>query len=438
MAAMACACVDEGQVAEEAADLVEQAATLLRPHFRRSEAHQHARDYLRGLLADVERKNGWQLAEQAGYDHPRGIQRVLARYAWNADAVRDDLRRYVIAELGDPTGVLVVDETGFPKQGKQSAGVARQYSGTLGKIANCQVGVLLGYASAKGHVALDRELFIPEGWFGDRERCRQAGIPDTVEHRTKPQMALTMLERALDGGVPAGWVTGDAVYGSASTLRRALEERAERYVLAVRSNEAVTTWPPYGAPGQTRVAAVAATMPPPAWSRLSCGEGAQGPRVYDWAWAPLRPAERRGWVHWVLVRRHPERPEEVAYYLVYAPEGTALEAVVRVAGARWSIDDLFKLAKGQVGLDQYEVRSWRGWYRHITLALLALAVLTVAARKKGGLRAQTIFRSRSPKSAGCWSGSSGPRSESPARSRRGPAGVATIKKSPRTAINAAA
>jgi len=305
MVATDCACLDESHVAEQAADVVEEAAALLRPHFHRPEAHQHASAYLRGLLADVERKNGWQLAEQAGYDHPRGMQRVLDRYAWDADAVRDDLRRYVITELGEPEGILVVDETGFPKQGTHSAGVARQYSGTLGKIANCQVGVFLGYASATGHVALDRELFIPEGWFSDRERCRQCGIPDDAEHQTKPQLALTMLERALDGGVPAAWVTGDEVYGSDSKLRRALEERGERYVLAVRSNQPLSTWPPYAAPGQSRVAAVAATVPPDAWQRLSCGEGAQGPRVYDWAWAPLRPALREGWVHWLLLRRHP-------------------------------------------------------------------------------------------------------------------------------------
>jgi SRSO17 transposase len=425
-------------VAQAATALIEEAAALLRRHFARLEAHQHASDYLRGLLAEVERKNGWQLAEQAGYRHPRGIQRVLDRYAWDADAVRDDLRRYVVAELGDPDGILVVDETGFPKQGRHSAGVARQYSGTLGKIANCQVGVFLGYASPMGHVALDRELFIPQDWFSDRDRCRKAGIPEDQEHQTKPQLALSMLERALDGGVPAAWVTGDAVYGSDGKLRRALEERGQGYVLAVRSNQSVTTWPPYGSPGQTTTMAAAATVPADAWQRLSCGEGAQGPRVYDWAWVPLRPALREGWMHWVLLRRHPERPEELAYYLAYAPEGTPLTELVRVAGARWSIDDLFKLAKGQVGLDHYEVRSWQGWYRHITLALLALAALTVGARKKGGLRVRSISQSRSLKSVGCSSGSSGRQSEHQMRSRPGPVGVATIRKSPRTAINVAA
>jgi SRSO17 transposase len=438
MIAADCTCPAEGQVAEEAAAVVDDGAALLQPHFRRPEAHTHAADYLRGLLAEVERKNGWQLAERVGYAHPRGIQRVLDRYVWDADAVRDDLRRYVIAELGNPAGILVVDETGFPKQGKHSVGVARQYSGTLGKIANCQVGVFLGYTSPQGHVALDRELFIPKDWFADRDRCREAGIPDELEHQTKPMLALTMLERALDGGVPTAWVTGDEVYGSDGKLRRALEARAQAYVLAVRSNAYLTTWPPYGTPGQTTVAALLATRPPTGWERLSCGAGAQGPRVYDWAWIAVRPALRTGWVHRVLFRRHPDRPAEVAYYLVYAPADTSLAEAVRVAGARWSIDDLFKLAKGQVGLDHYEVRSWQGWYRHVTLALLALAVLTVGARKRGDLPAPSMSPSRSRKSDGCSRGSSGPPSTPQTRSRPGPVGVATTRRWPRNAIAVAA
>jgi SRSO17 transposase len=264
------------RIVAEAAAAVEAAASLLAPYVRRPEARRHAADYLRGLLADVERKNGWQLAERVGYAHPRGIQRVLARYAWDAEAVRDALRRWVVAELGDARAVLVVDETGFPKQGRHSAGVARQYSGTLGKIANCQVGVFLGYASPRGHVGLDRALFVPQEWFADRARCRRAGIPDDGSHRTKPRLALELLERALDAGVPAAWVTGDEVYGSDGKLRRALEARGQAYVLAVRSNESTTTWPPYGPPAQVRTAAVAGAVPAAAWQRLSCGEGRRG------------------------------------------------------------------------------------------------------------------------------------------------------------------
>jgi SRSO17 transposase len=229
----ACACVPELQVASDGAAAVEAAAGLLGPRVRRPEARRHAADYLRGLVAEVERKNGWQLAEHVGYAHPRGIQRVLDRYAWDAEAVRDDLRRWVVDELGDPRGVLVVDETGFPKQGRHSAGVARQYCGTLGKVANCQVGVFLGYATPRGHVGLDRALFIPREWFADRDRCRRAGIPDEAEQRTKPGLALAMIERALDAGVPAAWVTGDEVYGSDGKLRRALEARGQVVVLSL-------------------------------------------------------------------------------------------------------------------------------------------------------------------------------------------------------------
>ena len=423
---------------------VEALAARLQRQFHRPEAAAHAADYLRGLLAEVERKNGWQLAEAAGYAHPRGIQRVLDRYAWDADAVRDDLRTYVREHLGDPAGVLVVDETGFPKQGRHSAGVARQYSGTLGKISNCQIGVFLGYASPKGHVGLDRALYLPKAWTDDRARCRQAGIPDDVPFQTKPQLALAMVERSLDAGVPTAWVVADEVYGGDSMFRGALEARGQAYVLAVRSNQPVSTWPPYGPPAQHTAAGLLAAVPGEGWHRLSCGEGAQGPRLYDWAYVPVRPALRNGWVHALLVRRHPERTDEVAFYLVYAPDGTTLEEIVRAAGARWTIEDTFKLAKGQVGLDHYEVRSWRGWYRHITLALLALAALTVGARQRGqsqAVAASSTSLLPSPRSGGCSSGSSGPPpGPRPAsqRSWRGRAGVAVTKSSRRTATAVAA
>jgi SRSO17 transposase len=433
-------------MASECAREVEGAAARLRRHFRRAQAAEHAVDYLRGLVAEVERKNGWQLAEEAGYDHPRAIQRVLDRYAWDADAVRDDLRTYVVAELGDPAGVLVVDETGFPKQGTHSAGVARQYCGTLGKRANCQIGVFLGYASPKGHVGLDRALYLPQEWTDDRARCRQAGIPDEVPFCTKPQLALALLERALDAGVPAAWVAADEVYGNDTKFRRTLEAREQAYVVAVRSDYPVSTWPPFGPPDRWTMAAVVAAALAAGvvqWQRRSAGDGAQGPRWYDWAYLPVRPAVQDGWVHSVLVRRHLERTAEVAYYLVYAPTGTALEEVVTVAGARWTIEDLFKHAKGLVGLDQYEVRSWQGWSRHITLALLAFAALTIATRKGGPSArsgARAISRSRCRRSAASSSDSSGPPSIRGRRSPtswRGPAGDDTIRRSRRTATNAA-
>jgi SRSO17 transposase len=447
--AQGCRCASEEDVAAGCAGEVEGAAVRLRRHFRRPEARAHAADYLRGLLADVERKNGWQLAEQAGYAHPRGIQRVLDRYAWDAEAVRDDLRAYVVAELGDPEAVLVVDETGFPKQGTHSAGVARQYCGTLGKRANCQVGVFLGYAGPRGHAGLDRALYLPQEWTDDRPRCRAAGIPDAVPFRTKPQLGLELVERALDAGVPAAWVVADEVYGNDGKFRRALEARDQAYVVAVRRDYPVSTWPPYGPPEPWTVAAVLAAALAAgvtAWARRSCGEGAQGPRVYDWAYFPVRPSVRdeEGWAHAVLVRRHPRRPGEVAYYLVYAPAGTPLAEVLHAAGARWTIEETFQRAKGLVGLDHYEVRSWRGWHRHVTLALVALAALTVGAGRRGGRRrpgAPSTSPSPSRRSAASSSASSGPPPVHPqptGTSPTGRAGGAGTKRSPKRATSAAA
>lgn len=355
----------------------------LRDHFGRAASHRHAVAYVEGLLGEVERKNGWQLAEYGGYEHPRTIQRVLDRSAWDADAVRDDLREQVVEALGDPDGVLVVDETGFLKKGTKSCGVARQYSGTAGRIENCQIGVFLGYASPKGRAGIDRALYLPRQWADDQERREEAGVPETVAFHTKPWLALDMIERALDAGVPARWVVGDSVYGSDGKLRRALEARNQAYALAVKSTEQPTIWPPYGPPDQVVVADVAVGLAPEDWQRLSCGAGAQGDRLYDWAYVPLRPALADGWVHALVVRRSISDPDELAYYLVYAPTDTPLTAIVRAIGARWTIEEVFELAKQRVGLDEYEVRSWTGWHRHTTLALLALAALVLGAAKGG-------------------------------------------------------
>jgi SRSO17 transposase len=296
-------------------------------------------------------------------------------------------------------------------------------------------------------VGLDRALYLPQEWTDARARCCQAGIPEEVPFRTKPQLGLGLVERALEAGVPAAWVAADEVYGNDTKFRRALEVRNLAYVVTVRSDYPVSTWPPFGPPDRWTIAAVVAAALSAGvvqWQRRSAGDGAQGPRRYDWAYLPVRPALQDGWVHSVLVRRHPERTEELAYYLAYAPAGTTREEVVKVAGARWTVDDMFKQAKGLVGLDQYEVRSWQGWYRHITLALLAFAALTIAT-KKGGPSARSAARatSRSPsrRSAGSSSGSSGPRPvphRPTPRSWRGPAGDATIRKSRRNATNAAA
>lgn len=392
----------EVTMVEAAQATVDQVSVRLRRHFRRPEAHRHACAYLRGLLGGAERKNGWQLAEETGYPQPRSVQRVLDRSVWDADAARDDLRAFVIEQFGDPAGVLVVDETGVLKQGRHSVGVNRQYSGTAGRIENCQIGVFLAYATATGRVGLDRALYLPQEWATDPERRTAAGVPETVSFQTKPRLALALLIRALDGGVSAAWVTADEVYGNDFAFRHGLEQRGQAYVVAVRCNQTVSRWPPHGPISQSRVETLLADADAEAWQRLSCGTGAQGERLYDWLSIPLRPALAEGWTHGVLVRRHPTKLDELAYYLVYARQETPLTAIVHAAGTRWAIEDTFKLAKGQVGLDHYETRSWRGWHRHTLLALWALAILAAeAARAKGGRSTPTgrSFRSASPSCA---------------------------------------
>ena len=341
-------------------------------HFRRPEVRARARRYLAGLLERVERKNGWQLAEQLGERHPRGVQRLLDAARWDAEAVRDDLRAYVVEHLGDEQAVLVVDETGFLKKGTKSVGVQRQYSGTAGRTENCQVGVFLAYASPKGRAFLDRALYLPKVWAEDPARRAEAGVPETVRFATKGLLARAMLRRAFAAGVPAAWVVGDTVYGTDPGLRPWLEAERRAYVLAVPKTHRV--W--LGQRQQTAEAAIAG-LPASAWERRSAGEGSQGPRWYEWAWIPLAGTSPTGWGRWLLARRSLSDPAELAYYRVFAPIGTPLEAAVRAAGSRWAIEEGFERAKGEVGLDQYEVRRWDAWYRHITFALLAHAYLEV-------------------------------------------------------------
>ena len=346
--------------------------------FRRPEVRARARRYLAGLLERVERKNGWQLAEQLGERHPRGVQRLLAAARWDAEAVRDDLRAYVVEHLGDPDGVLVVDETGFLKKGAKSVGVQRQYSGTAGRTENCQVGVFLAYAGPRGRAFLDRELYLPKEWAAEAGRRAEAGVPDEVAFATKPQLARRMLGRALEAGVPAAWVAGDEIYGDATELRRWLEERGRPYVLAVSCSH-----PVWEAGQQRRADAVVAALPAGAWATLSAGAGSQGERLYDWAWIRLPYDGAPGMAHWLLARRSLGDPTELAYYRAFGPAGTPLAALVRAAGMRWAIEENFEEAKGAVGLDQYEVRKWGAWYRHVTLALLAHAYLEVTRRHAG-------------------------------------------------------
>ena len=344
--------------------------------FSRSESRRRVLAYLQGLLGSVDRKNGWQLAEYAGDATPDGVQRLLAVYQWDADEVRDDLRGYVVEHLGDASGVLVVDETGFLKQGKKSVGVKRQYSGTAGKVENCQIGVFLAYGSRHGAAFLDRELYLPQEWAADGERRREAGVPRDVVFHTKGQLAQQMIGRAVAAEVPFGWVAGDTVYGNDRKLRRWLEEQSQPYVLAVKNNEPLWVDTEDGA-AQVAARQLAQQIPDEQWQRISAGDGSKGPRLYDWGWLPIRPWSEPDQGHWLLVRRSIADPEDLAYYACFGTADVSLAELVSVAGTRWIIEDAFKEAKQEVGLDEYEVRLWVGWYRHITLALLAHAFLAV-------------------------------------------------------------
>jgi SRSO17 transposase len=354
-------------------------------HFARSEPRQRAVGYIRGLLGDAQRKNGWQLAEYLNESNPDGVQHLLARADWDADCVRDDLTRYVAEHLGDPDGVLIVDETGFLKKGDKSVGVARQYSGMAGRIENCQIGVFLGYATKRGRALLDRALYLPKGWANDPKRREQAGVPKQARFATKLALAQRMIERAAAAGVAARWVTADAVYESDYRFRKSLEDLGLGYVVGVRSDFAVRA-----GLRQARAKALLAEVPSGGWHRLSCGDGAKGPRLYDWALLRTNSPDPDSYARWLLLRRGVSDPGEVAYFACGGPPGTTLPELVRTAGARWGIEECFELGKGDCGLDEYEVRSWAGWHRHVTLSLLALAVLAVirarAARPTGRKR----------------------------------------------------
>ena len=348
----------------------DELAERLAPRFARRDLRRRAVGYLRGLMGRVERKNSWQLAEAAGDATPHGLQRLLGRARWDADAVRDDLRAYVVERLGEPDGVLIVDETGFLKKGAKSAGVARQYSGTAGRIENCQVGVFLAYRSSRGAAFLDRALYLSKAWAEDRPRRREAGIPEEVAFATKPELARAMLRRALGAGVPARWVTADEVYGSDYKFRRLIEDAGLSYVVAVTSAQRLFLGDYYG-----RADAFVDDLPERSWRRLSCGAGSKGQRLYDWAFVEFAFQSDDDVAKGLLVRRSIVDPSERAYYLCRFPRGTSLEELVRVAGCRWAIESAFEQAKQEVGLDDYEVRSWDGWHRHVTLALLAHAFL---------------------------------------------------------------
>ena len=343
--------------------------------FENAAVRGRGRWYLLGLLSHQERKNSWWLAEFAGDASPDGMQRLLNFSPWDEDAARDALARYVARRMGDPAAVLAVDETGFLKKGRMSAGVARMYTGTAGRVENCQVGVFTAYVTPDGGRALiDRELYLPEGWTDDRDRCRKAGIGDGVQFATKPGLARQMIGRAVDAGIPFSWVTADEVYGGNPGLRAWLEEQEIPYVMAVKCSEMIPT-----AAGGKRADALAALVPGGGWQRLSCADGSKGPRLYDWALVATKSEQ-----HHLLARRSLQPNEkgvlELAFYRCWSPRPVTLPELVAVAGARWGVEDCFAEAKGEAGLDHYQVRRYRAWYRHVTLSMLAHAFLAVTAR----------------------------------------------------------
>ena len=375
------------------------------PALGRSETRFSAGAFVDGLLSGADRKTGWMLAEEAGLERPYRIQSLLGRSSWSADGLRDLVRDYVVEALGCADGVLVIDETGFLKKGRHSVGVGRQYSGTAGRIENSQIGVFACYASRFGHALIDRQLYLPKDWAADEARRKKAHVPDDVTFATKPAMARDIIARALDAGLPCAWVLADALCGADSKVRRMLENRCQAYVLATRSNPTLRFLEDDGLI-QTDPATLAEDLDEDIWSPLSAGEGAKGPRLYEWARLPIGFSKNNGFERWLLFRRCPglqgHRPEDpawrarpsprcgcrrgslrdpkaLAYYFVHAPKGTSLAEIAGAAGLRWTIEECFLRAKDDLGLDHCEARSWHGWHRHMTLVMAAAAFLAKLA-----------------------------------------------------------
>jgi len=348
------------------------------PVFGRAEVRETAGAFLDGLLSGVARKTGWLLAEQAGLERPYRMQSLLGRSRWDADALRDRIRADVIEALGDRDGVLVVDETGFLKKGEHSVGVARQYSGTAGRIENCQIGVFLAYASRYGQALIDRRLYLPDAWAQDESKRAKAGVPEEITFATKPEIARDLIAAALDAGAPCAWVLADALYGSDSRLRRMLETRGQPYVLAVRSNHRLRFWTEEGL-DETDPAAMADALASEAWVPHAAGEGSKGLRLYEWARIALSSTANPGFEHWLLIRRSRREPDQRAYSFAFAPAGVSLGELAGAAGLRWTIEECFERAKDDLGLDHCEARSWHGWHRHMSLCMAALAFLAKLA-----------------------------------------------------------
>jgi SRSO17 transposase len=386
------------------------------PRFFRAEVRERSGRYLRGLLSPVERKNGWQVAEAIGDADPTGVQRLFYQAVWDADAVRDTYQQFVSETFGDPAAVLVLDETGFVKKGTKSVGVQRQYSGTAGKVENCQLGVFLAYVTDHGHVLLDRRLYLPAGWAADPARRAAAKVPEAVTFATIPALGRAMLEHVWAEGIPHAWVTADERYGSDPKFLAALEAHGTPYVIAVPASTPVWADGTMVVDAGHGVGILKAPTPQPqpvtavvrgwdaaTWQRLAVAAGAKGPRMYDWA-ARRVVASRDQWpgpTLWLLARRSCTDPTEVAYYLAAAPTDTPLLTLAQVAATRWPVEQCFEEAKGEAGLDHYEVRTWPSWHRHITLAMLAHGFLAWQRREAGGKRTRADSgRSRADGGAG--------------------------------------
>lgn len=350
--------------------------------FKRSDSREQSEKYLRGLLSPAERKNGWQISEITGNKVPDPTQRLLYRTEWDQDRARDILQDYVVKHFGAAGGIGILDETGFLKKGKSSVGVQRQYTGTAGKVENCQIGVFLVYSTSHGYSFLDRRLYIPESWCDDPARRNRARIPDSVQFQTKPQLAMEMLAYAFENDIPMEWITGDEVYGNSSELRSMLKNRGKKYVVAVKSNLHVKL---SLESDSISVASIATKIRANGWKRFSVGRGEKGERVYDWARVRIFEKLDDKWSEgWLLVRRSTLKPDELAYYLSNAPRETTLKKLAGIAAARFRIEQCFEEAKGETGLDQYEARLWQCWYRHITLSMMAHTFLSVLRLKNGG------------------------------------------------------
>src|SRR3954469_22814152 len=365
---------------ELGASSLRDAKARIRPLFTQDRVAASAGGFLDGLLGPERRKTGWMRAEAAGDPGPWRQQAILGRGRWEADALRDIVRDYALETLADPNAVLVIDETGFLKQGKASWGVGRQYTGSAGKITNCQIGVFAAYASRHGHAFLDRALYLPQSWTDAPARLAAAHVPPEVSFATKPRLARRMVERAIAAGMPFAWVAADSVYG-VGEIEMALRRAGKGYVLGVNATQAFNSW--IGKPTVAGTAEeIANGLEPSAWQRLSAGEGSKGPRLSDWAYLELADLDadeyRDGamgvWTRGLLIRRNLS-DGECAYFTTWCPAGTTIETLVTVEGQRWAIEDAFETAKNELGLDHNETRSWHGWHRHVSLAMLAFAML---------------------------------------------------------------